>query len=92
MHTVQVTGAAMGPDGKRSRKPQAVITGGDGNPACSADVEVKKWRCVKCFEVRVAEWLLVSQSSCDCAYLLAHGMIQATRKAQLWSTCSYVSR
>mmetsp|Transcript_12428 Transcript_12428/g.30330 ORF Transcript_12428/g.30330 Transcript_12428/m.30330 type:complete len:192 (-) Transcript_12428:214-789(-) len=41
---IKVTGAALKPDGTRSRKLQAIVTGADGNPACDAGVETKKWR------------------------------------------------
>mmetsp|Transcript_3629 Transcript_3629/g.7271 ORF Transcript_3629/g.7271 Transcript_3629/m.7271 type:complete len:204 (-) Transcript_3629:246-857(-) len=43
---IKITGAGLGPDGRRSRKLQAIVTGADGNPACDAGTEVKKWRLV----------------------------------------------
>ena len=46
LRSIKVEGATMGPDGRRNRKPQAIVKGVDGNSCSSAPELGEVWRLV----------------------------------------------
>ena len=42
----QVTGAPLDAAGRRMRQKQAIVTGADGNPACTPGEPTKAWKLV----------------------------------------------